>query len=99
MAEKSAFAHIVVTPDEDEDIVVQAGLVEPEPDPEPEPEAPAPEPASAAPVPAARAARDDSFRPTTLEDLAGTKMPLAQKVVVVLAVLALAAFVAWYLLK
>lgn len=39
-----------------------------------------------------------SFRETTLDDLEATKMSTTQKVVIVVAVLGIVAFAAWYLL-
>ena len=109
MANPQEFSHITVTADED-DVVIQAGAVE-EAVVE---EAPAAEvddareedlesagadasSASAhnAEVPAADAA---SFRETTLDDLESTRMSTTQKAIIVVAVLGVIAFVAWYLL-
>lgn len=129
MADTPGFTHITVSTDDDDDVVIQAGIAdgpaeaeegteaadeaaepaadapeEAEPDADAEadadavePEAaPAPEPA-AAPAEAPRAERD-GYRETTLDDLAEGKMSTTQKAVIVVALLGIAAFVAWYLL-
>lgn len=116
MAEPAGFSHITVNADDDDDVVIQAGIVEdgveaacePEPDPEPEPAAepaiepepepdpePAPQAAPAVPKPA-RPAADDGYRATTLADIEGSSMSRTQKAVIVVAVLAIVAFVLWY---
>ncbi len=68
--------------------------------PEPEPE-PADEPDSTAAAepetPRKRPARDDGYRETTLSDIEGLKMSTTQKAVIVVALVGIAAFVAWYL--
>lgn len=74
---------------------------EPEEPAEPaEPEEPA-EPAEPEP-PARRAAPAvppaDGYRETTLEDIESSKMTTAQKAVIVVALLGIAAFVLWFLL-
>ena len=123
MADSKGFSHITVTPDDDEDVVIQAGVVtaddapyddevveeeviEEEPEAEPEAEEPesgpagdfdseaATEPARPATVPPA----DDGYHETTLDDLASTKMSTTQKAVIVVALLAIIAFVVWYVL-
>lgn len=43
-------------------------------------------------------ASKDTYHATTLEDIESTKMPLAQKVVIALAVLGVAGFAVWYAL-
>lgn len=52
-------------------------------------------PAKAAPVPSQK---DKGYHETTLEDLEGSKMTTTQKAVIVVALLGIVAFVAWYLL-
>ena len=42
--------------------------------------------------------KQDGYTPTTLEDIESSKMPRTQIAVIVIAVICLAAFVAWYLL-
>lgn len=39
----------------------------------------------------------DAYHPTTLEDIESTKMPLVQKVIIILAVCGVAAFAIWYI--
>lgn len=59
-------------------------------------------PASSATTPTAPTAREKadaaSFRETTLDDLESTRMSTTQKVIIVVAVLGVVAFAAWYLL-
>ena len=120
MAEPAGFSHITVNADDDDDVVIQAGIVEDgaevadepdgEPGPRPEPAAepaiepgpdlvqvdePEPQAAPAAPEPA-RPAADDGYRATTLADVEGSSMSRTQKAVIVVAVLAIVAFVLWY---
>ena len=120
MAEPAGFSHITVNADDDDDVVIQAGIVEDgaevadepdgEPGPRPEPAAdpaiepepdlepvdePEPQAAPAAPEPA-RPAADDGYRATTLADIEGSSMSRTQKAVIVVAVLAIVAFVLWY---
>lgn len=114
MAESTGFTHITVTPDEDDDIVIQAGIVADEPRAE-EPCAELiddgvssedvafasgtkPEEALETPSVERAVKSDDGYRATSLEDLQGTKMSTTQKAVIVVAVLGIVAFVAWYLL-
>lgn len=124
MADTTGFSHITVCADDDDDVVIQAGIAEaaPEPDaaqpaeeageaadePEAEPASEAasePEPAADdeptdAPepeVPRSRTARDDGYRETTLADIEGSSMSNTQKAVIVVALLGIIAFVAWYL--
>ena len=128
MAESQGFSHITVTPDDD-DVVIQAGIVDDADDAETafeaageaeeaataeaiegapavegEPERAAgaadPEPTSSAPARPAKApagVADDGYRETTLADLESSKMSSAQKVVIVVAILGIIAFAAWYL--
>lgn len=59
----------------------------------------APEAADAEAHPASQArANDAGYHETTLDDLESTKMSTTQKVIIVLAVLGVIAFAAWYLL-
>lgn len=130
MADTTGFSHITVCADDDDDVVIQAGIAEtaPEPDaaqpaeeageaagePEPSSESEAeaaahpasePEPAAAdepadvsePEAPRSRAARDDGYRETTLADIEGSSMSNTQKAVIVVALLGIIAFVAWYL--
>lgn len=59
-------------------------------------------PASSATTPTAPTAREKadaaSFRETTLDDLESTRMPTTQKAIIIVAVLGVIAFAAWYLL-
>lgn len=59
-------------------------------------------PASSATTPTIPTAREKadaaSFRETTLDDLESTRMSTTQKAIIVVAVLGVIAFVAWYLL-
>lgn len=59
-------------------------------------------PASSATTPTAPTAREKadaaSFRETTLDDLESTRMSTTQKAIIVVAVLGVIAFAAWYLL-
>lgn len=124
MADTTGFSHITVCADDDDDVVIQAGIAETAPEPDAaqpageageaadEPEAePAPHLAPEA-EPAAdgepadvsepetlrsRAARDDGYRETTLADIEGSSMSNTQKAVIVVALLGIIAFVAWYL--
>lgn len=59
-------------------------------------------PASSATTPTAPTAREKadaaSFRETTLDDLESTRMSTTQKAIIIVAVLGVIAFAAWYLL-
>lgn len=59
-------------------------------------------PASSATTPTASTAREKadaaSFRETTLDDLESTRMSTTQKAIIIVAVLGVIAFAAWYLL-
>ena len=59
-------------------------------------------PASSEPTPTTPTAREKadaaSFRETTLDDLESTRMSTTQKAIIVVAVLGVIAFAAWYLL-
>ena len=89
MANSKEFSHITVTADDDDDVVIQAGVVEEPAAEEPVEEAPLEEPVD---EPGAEEAE------TTLDDLEATKMSTTQKVIIVVAVLGIVAFAAWYLL-
>ena len=107
MANSKEFSHITVTADDDDDVVIQAGVVEEPAAEEPVEEAPLEEPVD---EPAAEEADDAvkegagetadaaSYHETTLDDLEATKMSTTQKVIIVVAVLGIVAFAAWYLL-
>lgn len=111
MANSKEFSHITVTADDDEDVVIQAGVVEETAAKDDDgavegiaEEAPAPPVRSAeVPVPEAKPqpqgkSGDASCHETTLEDLEATKMSTTQKVIIVVALLGIVAFAAWYLL-
>ncbi len=90
MTDATGFTHITVSTDDDDDVVIQAGIAD---DPA---EAPAvPEPA---PTPAPAPRPDDGYRETTLEDIQSAPMSSTQKVVIVVALLGIIAFAAWYFL-
>lgn len=82
---------VAVAPEPEE----PAEPAEPEPVSELEPPAELEEPARRA-APAAPPA--DGYRETTLEDIESSKMTTAQKAVIVVALLGIAAFVLWFLL-
>ena len=116
MANSKEFSHITVTADDDDDVVIQAGVVEEPAAEEPVEEAPLEEPvdepgaeeADDAVAEAVEAAVEKegagetadavSYHETTLDDLEATKMSTTQKVIIVVAVLGIVAFAAWYLL-
>lgn len=105
------FSHITVTPDDEDDVVIQAGArparaAAPAADPAFAPVArtvddEAVEPAddeAAAPEPAGEdSAKDGGYQGTTLDDLEAAPMPIAQKIVLALGAVAVIAIVAWYL--
>lgn len=104
------FSHITVTPDDEDDVVIQAGARPTRPaDPAPaspceEEPAPEPEPAAANGSstdedarPKREKAGNEGYRETTMDDLKAAPMPLAQKVVLALAAVGVVAIVAWYL--
>lgn len=108
MANSKEFSHITVTADDDDDVVIQAGVVE-----EPAAEEPVDEPAAEEADDAVAEAVEEaavekegagetadaaSYHETTLDDLEATKMSTTQKVIIVVAVLGIVAFAAWYLL-
>ena len=55
--------------------------------------------AQAEPSAGAQRKSRDTYRETTLEDIESSKMPVAQKVVIALAVLGIIAFAVWYMLR
>ena len=94
------FKHITVTAAEEDDEVIVAGAVEaPDVEPEPEPEpAPVAKPDS---KPASKtipkeAPGDDGYHETTLEDLEGAKMPLAQRIVIIAAIICIIGALVYY---
>lgn len=108
MANSKEFSHITVTADDDDDVVIQAGVVE-----EPAAEEPVDEPGAEEADDAVAEAVEEaavekegagetadavSYHETTLDDLEATKMSTTQKVIIVVAVLGIVAFAAWYLL-
>ena len=106
MANSKEFSHITVTADDDDDVVIQAGVVEEPAAEEPVEEAPLEEPvdepgaeeAAVEKEGAGETADAVSYHETTLDDLEATKMSTTQKVIIVVAVLGIVAFAAWYLL-
>lgn len=106
MANSKEFSHITVTADDDDDVVIQAGVVEEPAAEEPVEEAPLEEPvdepgaeeAAVEKEGAGETADAASYHETTLDDLEATKMSTTQKVIIVVAVLGIVAFAAWYLL-
>ena len=97
MANSKEFSHITVTADDDDDVVIQAGVVE-EPAAEEPVDEPAAEEAAVEKEGAGETADAASYHETTLDDLEATKMSTTQKVIIVVAVLGIVAFAAWYLL-
>ena len=101
--------HITVTPADDDEVIV-AGLrddVAPQADAEPQADVTQHrahaerEPAGAAQVAQTKPARAkpaarDEYRETTLEDLEGTPMPLAQRVVIIAAVVCIIGALVYY---
>lgn len=99
MAQGEGFKHITVTAPEEEDVVILAGMASSEAAEEAEdvevaavddeavqPEAVA-QPEAVQPKPVKRSKpKTDSYHETTLEDLKSTPMPLAQRVVIVAAI-------------
>lgn len=97
------FSHITVTPDDEDDVVIQAGArparsvaqvpvpVDEEASPT---EAPEEQPVEDAP---SKRAEDKGYQETTLEDLKAAPMPLVQKIVLAAAAVGVIAIVAWYL--
>lgn len=75
---------IKVTPAEEEDIVIIAGAVG----------------SDAAPVdsPVASPSKEGEHRQTTLDDLKGSSMSGMQKAIIAVAIVAVAAFIVWYVL-
>lgn len=123
MADTTGFSHITVSTDDDDDVVIQAGIADStseeltdaelgdgpadagnlggeEAVAESEP-ATADEPPIADEPPTAeeprRFAADDGYRETTLDDIEGSPMSTTQKAVIVVALLGIIAFAAWYL--
>lgn len=113
MTDQKKFNHITVTPADDEDIVIVAGV---RPDAVEQPF----EDKNEISVNAERSNersnsvefvdkqpdggtvefRDsgkDEYHPTTLKDIEGSKMPLSQKVIIALAICGIAAFAIWYI--
>lgn len=111
MAQGEGFKHITVTAADDEDVVIVAGAVgqsgeesdaartedlaqtrEEAPDPRPEAEL-QPEMHRAS---KSTASKDDSYRETTLEDLEQGPMPIAQRVVIVAAIVCIIGALIYY---
>mgnify|MGYP000347359883 CR=1 FL=1 len=99
MANSKEFSHITVTADDDDDVVIQAGVVEePAAEEADDAVAEAVEEAAVEKEGAGETADAASYHETTLDDLEATKMSTTQKVIIVVAVLGIVAFAAWYLL-
>lgn len=118
MADTTGFSHITVSTDDDDDVVIQAGIAEgafeepaeeageraveaDDPAEEELPESECEATPAAAELGAGEtrraAADDDGYRETTLDDIEGAKMSTTQKAVIVVALLGIIAFAAWYL--
>lgn len=101
------FSHITVTPDDEDDVVIQAGArpartAAPTPVPAPAPTAPSADDAASGEPEAVEereepSAEDEGYQGTTLDDLEAAPMPIAQKIVLALGAVAVIAVVAWYL--
>ena len=104
------FSHITVNANDDDDVVIQAGARPARPAADPAPHVPeaapasevpaAPERSAPAPADAATASRPrdkKGYRPTTADDLKAEPMSTMQKAIIVLALVGIAAFVAYYL--
>ena len=94
------FSHITVTPDDEDDVVIQAGArpartAAPTPVPAPAPTAPSAD--EAVEEREEPSAEDEGYQGTTLDDLEAAPMPIAQKIVLALGAVAVIAVVAWYL--
>ena len=99
MANSKEFSHITVTADDDDDVVIQAGVVEePAAEEADDAVAEAVEEGAVEKEGAGETADAASYHETTLDDLEATKMSTTQKVIIVVAVLGIVAFAAWYLL-
>ncbi len=109
MSENSKVSHISVTPAVDEeDIVIQAGAV-PESDvssvhygiseeiSEEQPEVTSSTPTASQPSSQSKTKTDD-YHETTLEDIKSSTMPLMQKIIIVVALIAVIAFIVVYIL-
>ena len=113
MADDKTFSHITISADDEDDFVIQAGAraVRPASATRPTAEKVPPERSSARDKPAqgraatgssseveeSATADKDTYQETTLEDLKGTSMPAMQKVILVVALLLVVGFVAYYL--
>ncbi|MEY8460839.1 SURF2 Surfeit locus protein 2 [Eggerthellaceae bacterium 24-137] len=117
MADTTGFSHITVSTDDDDDVVIQAGIADSTfeeltdaelgdgpadaGNPGGEEAVAESEPPIADEPPTAeeprRFAADDGYRETTLDDIEGSPMSTTQKAVIVVALLGIIAFAAWYL--
>lgn len=110
--DQQTFSHISVTSDDEDDVVIVAGApTRPSSRPAPAasqaqaaptaphvqveaaPEEPAPAPDKAAPA----RGKTDAYQETTLDDLAESKMSAMQKAIIVVAIVAIIAFVVYYM--
>lgn len=112
MADSTGFSHITVNADADDDVVIQAGIVD-RPDDGDAAAAGGEEPVSSdapeadgAPddgaqerstAPSSASRADDGYHETTLADIQDAKMSNTQKAVIIVAALGIIAFVLWYL--
>ena len=101
------FSHITVTPDDEDDVVIQAGArpartAAPTPAPSADDAVVEPDDAASGEPEAVEereepSAEDEGYQGTTLDDLEAAPMPIAQKIVLALGAVAVIAVVAWYL--
>ena len=109
------FSHITVTPDDEDDVVIEAGA---RPSRSATPAAPRAEEPVAAPVEAPKApaapeaparaeaddapkkrAKDADYQETTIDDLKAAPMPLAQKIVLALAAVGVIAIAVYFFMR
>ncbi|MCI8366510.1 MAG: hypothetical protein HFJ66_02780 [Eggerthellaceae bacterium] len=95
MASENSFSHIAVNSGDD-DVVIHAGATELPEEPEVfEEEQEEVVEAEPEPVPVTAPKAKDAYHETTLADIEGSKMSTTQRVVVVLAILAVIAIAVW----
>lgn len=99
MAESSPHRTITIHPPDEEEIVIEAGIgFQDAPDASLEKATAGDDSDTGTPVkPTVSTKSSDGYEPTTLEDLQSSPVSTTQRVIIVLAVVGLAAFVLWYL--